>query len=52
LAAIQQAKETTGPNIFTPWRDAVGDREKGKDAKKPSAADDESDEEGEGVEPA
>lgn len=33
LAAIQEAKIVTGQDILTPWRDAVGDTEKGKDAK-------------------
>jgi len=33
LAAIQQAKVVTGQDTLTPWRDAVGDKEKGKDAK-------------------
>ncbi|KAG8812165.1 hypothetical protein FRC17_002163 [Serendipita sp. 399] len=34
LAAIQEAKEVTGQYILTPWRDAVGDKEKSKDVKK------------------
>ncbi|PVG03101.1 hypothetical protein CPB86DRAFT_695952 [Serendipita vermifera] len=38
IAAIQQAKEITGLNIFTPWRDAVGDKEAGKDQKKTTTA--------------
>jgi hypothetical protein len=33
IAAIQQAKVVTGQDTLTPWRDAVGDKEKGKDAK-------------------
>jgi len=33
LAAIQEAKIVTGQDTLTPWRDAVGDKEKGKDAK-------------------
>jgi len=33
LAAIQDAKVVTGQDTLTPWRDAVGDKEKGKDAK-------------------
>ncbi|KAG8813153.1 hypothetical protein FRC18_002643 [Serendipita sp. 400] len=37
LAALQEAKEVTGQDILTPWRDAVGDKEKGKDAKKQKA---------------
>jgi hypothetical protein len=47
IAAIQEAKEVTGTKIFTPWRDAVGDKEAGKDQKKVAAADspDEEDEE-------
>ncbi|CAG8511399.1 11643_t:CDS:1 [Acaulospora colombiana] len=39
VAAIQQAKEITGINILTPWRDAVGDKEAGKDQKKTTTAD-------------
>lgn len=31
LAAIQSAKEVTGSQLLTPWRDAVGDKEKNKD---------------------
>lgn len=45
VAAIQEAKGVTGDKIFTPWRDAVGDREKGKDAKKAKAVQEEEEEE-------
>ena len=45
LTAIQSAKEVTGSHILTPWRDAVGDKEKGKDSKPPQK--DSNDEEGE-----
>ena len=47
VAAIQEAKTVTGVKIFTPWRDAVGDRETGKDTKKDRAADEDEDEEAE-----
>lgn len=33
VAAIQEARAITGHHVFTPWRDAVGDREKGRDVK-------------------
>jgi len=45
VAAIQEVKAVTGNQIFTPWRDAVGDREKGKDTKKTKAVEDEDDDE-------
>jgi hypothetical protein len=47
LSAIQEAKEVTGSQVLTPWRDAVGDKEKGKDAKvsKPVAVDEEEEDE-------
>lgn len=49
VVAIQEARTLTGEKIFTPWRDAVGDREKGKDAKKTKAIEEEEeDEEDEG----
>jgi hypothetical protein len=48
VAAIQEARAVTGNNIFTPWRDAVGDREKGRDVKKAKTVEDE--DEGEGDE--
>ena len=47
VAAIQEAKAVTGDKIFTPWRDAVGDREKGKDAKKAKAIEEEEEEDDE-----
>ncbi|KIM32240.1 hypothetical protein M408DRAFT_20559 [Serendipita vermifera MAFF 305830] len=48
LAAIQEAKTVTGQDTLTPWRDAVGDAEKGKDAKpSKSKANQEPDEEDE-----
>ena len=46
VAAIQEVKAVTGNQIFTPWRDAVGDREKGKDTKKVEDEDDDEDDEG------
>lgn len=50
LDAIKGAKEATGMHVFTPWRDAVGDREKGKDvmARKTTALVEEQEEEDEG----
>jgi hypothetical protein len=33
ISAIQRAKIVTGQDTLTPWRDAVGDKEKGKDLK-------------------
>ena len=45
VVAIQEARALTGETIFTPWRDAVGDREKGKDAKKTKATEEEEEEE-------
>jgi len=47
VAAIQEARAVTGDNIFTPWRDAVVDREKGKDVKRTKAVEDEDEDEGE-----
>jgi hypothetical protein len=45
VAAIQEARAVTGDNIFTPWRDAVGDREKGRDVKKAKVVEDEDEDE-------
>jgi hypothetical protein len=50
VAAIQEAKVVSGDKFFTPWRDAVGDREKGKDTKKAEKVEDEDeDDEGEDI---
>ena len=48
VAAIQEARTVTGNTIFTPWRDAVGDREKGRDVKRVKTVEDEDEGEGEG----
>jgi hypothetical protein len=48
VVAIQEAKFVTGEKIFTPWRDAVGDREKGRDTKKAKAVEDEGEDDEEG----
>lgn len=50
VAAIQEARAITGHNIFTPWRDAVGDREKGRDVKNAKAVEAEEEEEGDEME--
>ncbi len=47
VAAIQEARAITGHNIFTPWRDAVGDREKGRDGKNAKTVEVEDEGEGE-----
>ena len=41
VAAIQEARTVTGNTIFTPWRDAVGDREKGRDVERAKTVEDE-----------
>lgn len=45
IEAVKEAKTKLGDEVFTPWRDAVGDAEKEKDLKKPKTADSDSDSE-------